>query len=158
MDLRPFPPDLAATVASWATSPVEAAMWTGPSGDPLTAEVVRARGAQDDVRPHGLYDGDLLVAYGELWVDDEEEEVELARLVVDPARRHRGIGRVLVTALTVRARDHHPDVFLRVRPDNAAARRCYVAAGYLRVDAAREAEWNAAQPVPYVWFSAPDPG
>jgi hypothetical protein len=30
--------------------------------------------------------------YGELWLDTDEDEVELARLIVPPDRRHQGLG------------------------------------------------------------------
>ncbi len=58
---------------------------------------------------------------GEVWLDDEEEEVELARLIVAPSHRGRGIGRQLVSELVELARAGYPDVFVRVHPDNAAA-------------------------------------
>jgi GNAT superfamily N-acetyltransferase len=34
---------------------------------------------------------DQLIAYGELWTDEEEDEVELARLIVAPELRGRGL-------------------------------------------------------------------
>jgi ribosomal protein S18 acetylase RimI-like enzyme len=58
----------------------------------------------------------------------------------------------MVTLLVARARDHHPAVFLRVRPDNAPALRCYTAAGFKPVPAEQANEWNQSQPVPYTWL------
>ena len=84
-------------------------------------------------------------------LDDDEAEVELARLVVAPDRRGRGIRRRLAAALVEQARRHHPAVFLRVHPDNAAALRSYAGAGFVPVDEAEAAAWNEGQPVPYVW-------
>jgi ribosomal protein S18 acetylase RimI-like enzyme len=97
----------------------------------------------------------VLVGYGEVWTDGEEREAELARLIVDPDRRDRGLGRTLVGLLLERARLAYPDVFLRVHPANAAALRCYAAAGLRRVPPADEAAFNAGQPVSYVWLKAP---
>ena len=94
-----------------------------------------------------------LIGYGELWVDHDGGEVELARLIIDPRRRGRGAGRDLVAELVARA--EYPEVFLRVHPDNPVALRCYTGAGFVRVDAVLEAEWNAPQPVAYVWLTRP---
>jgi ribosomal protein S18 acetylase RimI-like enzyme len=101
------------------------------------------------------------VAYGELWLDDEEGEVELARLLVSPERRGRGVGRALVRELVDRARNTHPelsDVILRVRPENAQAIRAYVAAGFVDVPADEQATWNAGQRFAYHWMVVPARG
>lgn len=92
------------------------------------------------------------MAYGELWVDAGEREVELARLLVAPAHRGRGIGRRLTRLLVERARRIHPRVFPRVHADHTAALRCFAAAGIRRVSAAEEARWNRDQPIPYAWM------
>jgi ribosomal protein S18 acetylase RimI-like enzyme len=156
MELRPVTGDEAATVAGWCTSPVEASMWCGHVGASVPVEKIVGWAAEDGVRQFGLHDGQGLVAYGELWLDEDEAEVELARLIVDAARRGRGVGRTLVAELVSRARSHHPDVFMRVHPDNAAALRCYAGAGFVRVASELEQEWNRPQPVAYVWLRHAD--
>jgi GNAT superfamily N-acetyltransferase len=108
-----------------------------------------------EVEAYGLVQDGALVAYGELWVDDEEPEVELPRLVVAPSRRGTGVGRRLVAGLVERARGHHPEVFMRVHPDNAVALRSYAGAGFRPVPADRAAEWNRGQPTEYVWIRHP---
>jgi RimJ/RimL family protein N-acetyltransferase len=50
------------------------------------------------------------------------------------------------------ARGHYPEVFLRLRPDNAVAEACYRAAGFVRVDTETEREWNRGQPSDYKWM------
>ena len=79
-------------------------------------------------------------------------EVELARIVVAPGRRGRGVGRVLATALAGRAVAHSPTVVLRVHPSNPDALRCYAGAGFSRVPPAEADEWNQGQPVAYTWL------
>jgi ribosomal protein S18 acetylase RimI-like enzyme len=153
MDLRPFTADLAPTVASWPSPPAEIVMWCGHTGGTVSVETIHGWAAQEGVRAFGLHDGERLVAYGELWVDDDEAEVELARLIVDPRLRGQGIGRILVSRLVALARTEHDDVFVRVHPDNEAALRCYTGAGFTRVGAEEEASWNASQPFRYVWLS-----
>jgi AcrR family transcriptional regulator/GNAT superfamily N-acetyltransferase len=150
--LQPFPADLAGSVAGWATTDDETTTWCGWRSAPVPEERIRAWADEDGVRPYGLFHDDVLIAYGEVWVDDAEEEVELARLIVDPAERGHGIGRRLVTELVMRARAAFPRVFMRVHPTNTAALRCYTAAGFEPVDADQMAEWNAQQPVDYVWL------
>jgi ribosomal protein S18 acetylase RimI-like enzyme len=131
----------------------EAMMWCGRPIAPVPAEEIRAWAREDGVQPYGLYDDGRLVAYGELWVNDDEDEVELARLVVDPDERGHGLGRRLVAELLVPALGQHARVFMRVHPDNAAALRCYAAAGFEPAGTDQAAGWNRFQPVAYVWLT-----
>ncbi|WP_436758716.1 GNAT family N-acetyltransferase [Streptosporangium sp. V21-05] len=159
MDLLPFDTAHASTVAGWPASPREVEMWCGRHEFPLPARVVADWQLGEDVRSHMLFaDGDPL-GYGELWVDPEEGEIELARIIVAPGARGAGIGRHLVRGLAALARDTgYADVFMRVHPDNDRALRCYRGAGFLTVDAHLAAEWNVPQPVDYVWLRHADPG
>jgi ribosomal protein S18 acetylase RimI-like enzyme len=152
--LVPFRPEHAAAVAGWARTPAEVRAWCGRLDAPVPAEVVAGWSAEDGVTAWLLVDGDDgPVGYGQLWVDDGAAEVEIARVIVDPARRNGGAGRDLVRRLVARARALHPAVFLRLLPDNAAALHCYTAAGFTRVPAADEREWNRAQPAAYLWMT-----
>jgi ribosomal protein S18 acetylase RimI-like enzyme len=150
--LRPFPADLADVVSGWATTGQDVLMWCGAVVAPVPASQIRAWAGEDGAEPFGLYRGQRLVAYGELWVDDEEGEVELARLIVDPAERGRGVGRCLAAGLARLAQSRQPQVFMRVHPANIAAQRCYAAAGFEPVEPHQAAAWNAGQPVGYVWL------
>ncbi len=87
-------------IAGWATSADEARWWGGHTVTwPVDPSIFCAWHEDPDVRPYVLReDGDLL-AYGEVWVDDDEQEVELGRIIVRPERRGRGIGRLLVSLL-----------------------------------------------------------
>ncbi|MFF5215411.1 GNAT family N-acetyltransferase [Micromonospora sp. NPDC000442] len=150
MELTALGPTHPAVVASWATSPEESRRWC--SRDRVTSEDVRRWGDEPDVLAYlALVDGEP-AGYGELWLDDAEAEVELARLIVAPALRGRGLGRRMVTVLTNLARDHHPAVLMRSHPDNAPALRCYTAAGFELVPPDQADEWNEGQPVPYLWL------
>lgn len=143
----------ARTVARWPGSPTEVALWCGRQDFPVPVDVVAGWREASDVEAYVLYEGPDPVAYGELWVDTEESEVELARVIVAPGARGRGVGRHLVAELAVRARQTGlPDVYLRVHPDNAPALRCYRAAGFEPVAPETAAQWNVRQPVAYVWL------
>lgn len=145
--------DDAATVASWSTTPAEATAWVSGSG-PVTPATVHGWWRQPEVAAWLLRDPEgTPVAYGEVWDDAEEDEVELARLIVDPARRREGIGRRLVGALLdLSGSNGRSACFLRVVPDNVAARALYRCAGFVEVDQALMDEWNVGQPAEYVWM------
>jgi ribosomal protein S18 acetylase RimI-like enzyme len=152
VELVKFDATLAATVAGWPVSAAESVRWCGR--DDVTPDMVRGWADDADVLAFALVDAGAPVGYGELWLDTDEDEVELARLIVAPAHRGRGVGRRLVEALTALARAHGGLIFLRVHPDNAAAARVYRAAGFQLLDAATAAEWNEGQPVTYDWLVA----
>ena len=94
-----------------------------------------------------------------MWEDRDLDEAELARLVVAPASRGRGHGRALTRALADEAwRRGFAEVWLRVVPENAAARRAYLAAGFVRATPEQEAEFNTGQPRRYAWMRDPRAG
>ncbi|MGI5255185.1 GNAT family N-acetyltransferase [Actinacidiphila glaucinigra] len=143
----------AGAVAGWPVTAREVALWCGRHEHPLAGAVVAGWRDAEDVEAYLLYDGPELVGYGELWLDAEEDEVELARVIVAPSARGRGLGRRLIAGLTARARlTGLAEVFLRVHPDNDAALRCYLGAGFAPVPAEQAAEWNVPQPVAYIWL------
>jgi GNAT superfamily N-acetyltransferase len=155
LHLVPFTPAHADLVSSWAPTAAEVRSWCARTEAPVPAEVITGWSDADDVAAYLLLDDDEPVAYGELWLDAEEEEVELARLLVAPARRGRGVGRTLTSLLSNAARERHPElptVCLRVLPENVAGHRAYQAAGFGFVDPDAEKEWNAGQPTQYRWM------
>ena len=155
LQLRSFPPELASVVSSWARTETDVLMWCGAKVAPVPADQIRAWAEEDWAEPFGLYRDEQLVGYGELWADDEEAEVELARLIVDPGERGQGLGRYLATELASLARARHPRIMLRVHPGNQSALRCYASAGFEPVAADQAASWNTGQPFNYVWLSPP---
>lgn len=149
----PSSEEAAATIASWCATSAEAAVWVSAT-EPVTAAVIAGWWRRPDVSPILLLDPDgSPVAYGEVWDDEEEDEVELARLIVNPARRREGIGRRLVRVLLDRACGlGRSDCFLRVIPSNNAARNLYLSTGFVEVDEASAALWNEGQPATYTWM------
>ena len=159
MLLEAFDPARAELVASWAVGDDVVRSWCARDDDSVPAEVVAGWSEADDVEAY-LFRDDAgePVAYGELWLDDEEAEVELARLLVAPERRGSGVGRALTRALSEQARRTHPElpaVILRVRPENEAGIRAYTAAGFVAVAEAEQATWNQGQRFAYHWMLLP---
>lgn len=144
-------------VAGWSRSAEEADRWASRAEHPFPASALITWWEDTDVQPWLLVDPDgVPVAYGEVWDDEDEAEVELARLIVDPDRRRRGVGRRLVDELVALARNTgRAACFLRVAPGNLAALALYRSAGFRDVAAALAAEWNQHQPVAYVWLEFP---
>src|SRR3954469_10693977 len=159
MLLESFDPTGAGQVASWAVGDDVVRAWCARDGDTVPADVVAGWSEADDVEAYLFRDDSgEPVAYGELWLDEEEGEVELARLLVAPERRGQGVGRALTRALTDRARTTHPElpaVILRVRPENAQAIRAYLAAGFVAVPEDEQATWNEGQRFAYHWMLIP---
>lgn len=120
MELRAFEGERSALVAGWASSAQEVSLLSGRNEFPFPAELMTSwRKVADDIRAYLYFDGENPIAYGELWLDDDEDEVELARIIVAPEFRGKGIGTEFVRALLVPALDAgYADLFLRVRPDN----------------------------------------
>jgi len=103
--------------------------------------------------PFSFLADDRLVGYGELWEDRDEDEAELARLVIAPDQRGRGCGRALTRLLADEARRRgFGEVWLRVIPENLVARRAYEAAGFRRITPEQEASLNGGQPRTYAWM------
>jgi ribosomal protein S18 acetylase RimI-like enzyme len=147
------------TIAGWSASEHEAAAWASRPEHPFPPAVVASWWERPDVQPWLLLGPDgVPAAYGELWDDEEEDEVELAHLIVDPARRRQGVGGRLVRELLAQARAlGRSTCALRVVPDNAAALAVYRSQGFRDVAADVAAEWNRGQPVDYVWLVHPAP-
>ena len=155
--LRDFRRSDAREVARWLTSLAEVRLWAGGDpGWPVDVSVFRGWHADPDVNPYVLCEGKKPIGYGEVWIDEPEQEVELARIIVSPARRGYGVGRRLVRLLLQRAASSRlPDAFVRVVPENGVALACYRSAGFSPVSAPEREEFNRGQPVDYLWMHYP---
>jgi [ribosomal protein S18]-alanine N-acetyltransferase len=155
--LEPFDRADAATVLSWARTAEEREAWAATTAEDPDETIFDRWHADEDVHPFGFVGDDALVGYGEIWEDPDEREAELARLIVDPAMRGRGVGRRMVRLLSERARAlGYADVWVRVVPTNITAIRAYAAAGFVRTTPDDEWRFNEGQPRAYVWMCLVD--
>lgn len=154
LQLRRYLPQAAPSIVTWPQTIDEARWWVGPQTTwPVPRAAVQRWHADPDVHPYILSLGTTLLGYGELWVDPDEQEVELARLIVAPEHRGQGFGRALVLLLLEEARrTEYSRVFLRVVPENHAAIACYRRAGFTPVSQEDQQAFNQGQPVDYFWM------
>lgn len=151
VELEIFDARSAATVAGWSTDPDATMMWCSlPS---VNADVVAGWSESPSVEAFLLHEDGDPVGYGEIWIDTDENEVEIAHVIVDPARRGRRLGRQLVSGLVQQAQRHYPVLAMRVHSTNEAAVRAYAGAGFVRASEVEERAWNVGQPVEYVWMT-----
>ena len=149
----------AAAVLGWVKTPEEAEQWASLSYPQLRPSIFDEWHAAEGVLPFiGRSEGELC-AYGEIWEDPEEDEAELARVIVAPARRGSGLGRAFVSLLAAEAaRRGWRDIWVRVVPENAPAIACYRRAGFVRASTDDERAFNREQEREYVWMRLADPG
>ncbi len=150
--LAPYDGSCADRVVSWCAASPFSREWV-PAGVTDPDAVLAGWHTDPDITGHLLFRGGVPVAYGELWVEAEEDEAELAHLVVDPALRRQGLGRALALELTTCARALGlANVFLRVSPDNLVGIGCYKTVGFVAVSAGEEDAFNVGQPARYHWM------
>lgn len=138
---------------AWAGTAEEREAWAGLVEPHPDSAVFERWHADPDVHAFELLADGELVGYGEVWEDRGEGEAELARIIVAPEHRGRGLGRALVVFLVQRARAlGYETVWMRAVPGNAAAIACYAAAGFVRASDEEAAAFNQGQPRPYVWM------
>ena len=105
VQLQPFDPALAGQISTWTTSADEVNAWSSRFDDRVPPEVIARWSEPDDVEAYVGIVNATVIAYGELWLDPDEGEVELARLLIEPSRRGRGLGRDLTRSLVEQARE-----------------------------------------------------
>jgi ribosomal-protein-alanine N-acetyltransferase len=143
----------APTILSWVQSTRELEAWASRPDLDLEPALFEEWHGRSYVRPFLLDVGGEICAYGEIWVDDTEDEAELARILVAPKHRGVGLGRGFVLLLAKEANSFgFADVWLRVMPWNEPALACYRRAGFSRTTPEREAAFNRGMPHEYVWM------
>jgi [ribosomal protein S18]-alanine N-acetyltransferase len=124
-----------AVVAAWVGSQRECELWAGPRVPfPLQPSALAAQIEMADAVNVALDDGEGLVAFGQV-LPRGPGRAHIARVIVRPGVRRRGLGRALVEALLARAEAAgFTLVTLNVFSDNAAATRLYSGLGFRRAE------------------------
>lgn len=147
--LRPFKPCDADRVASWLTDEAMMHRWCANEFTkfPLTGDDLLAYYAErektDKVFAFVAYDESGLVGHVMMNFRDEEKTVLwLCFVVIDPAKRGKGLGKELISCATRYAYEFTgaKKVGLTVFRNNAPAIKCYESAGFVRVPPAPDAK------------------
>ena len=118
-------------IASWVGTADECRLWAGPAVSfPLEPGALALEIGFADAQNLALADGAGTAGFGQL-VWRSGARAHLARVIVRPDARGRGLGRMLVGALLERAASRCARLAtLNVYAENAAARQLYEAAGF----------------------------
>jgi len=136
--LRPVQPSHYAIVANWPESAEATRRWAGPGVPfPLLPERF-AQVLELGSRPGWalLDEQGTCVGFGQYWMTDART-AHLGRIIVSPLARGRGLGRLLMQALSAQALGQADvqQLTLRVYRDNTAAVALYRDLGFQQVEA-----------------------
>jgi ribosomal-protein-alanine N-acetyltransferase len=150
-NLRIVQPLHYATIADWLDSAEATQRWAGP-GVPFPLSPERfAQVLELAVRPGWamLDEKDLCVGFGQYWMTDTGT-AHLGRIIVSPLARGRGLGRLLMQALSAQAQreDGIQRLTLRVYRDNTAAVALYRDLGFQQIEASSTPELLFMQRTP----------
>ncbi len=153
-ELHRFQFEYGPKILTWAATPQELRFWAAETHFPLTdASVFERWGDDPDIEQFVLSSDGNIVGYGETWCEQDDPWAELGRLIVDPQRRGRGLGKQLVRLLLQRvSQQQFQEVWVRVFPDNLPAIHCYRAAGFCPGSHEEQNSLNAEQPADYLWM------
>jgi len=140
-DLVPFRPEDAEKVMSWIDSGETLQYLCGDDTWP-PAEDLLASWQKADAASYLLLADRRPVAYAEIWDRPLEQAAEIGHLLVDPARRGRGYGTLMLRLLVERAA-HHPRVrrvVLNFHHGDETVLGCYLKAGFELVGSGPDGE------------------
>ncbi|MBC3909489.1 GNAT family N-acetyltransferase [Undibacterium umbellatum] len=136
--LRPVLMDDYAVIARWITSAQACSRWAGPTVTyPFKQNDLPALLAKPQAQSIVLVDANLkIVGYAQFWPRDEQR-VHLGRIIVSPAARGKGYGRLLCEQLMQLAITETglPVLSLRVYRDNPGALHLYQQLGFAEIEA-----------------------
>jgi len=127
---RATPADLA-VVVSWITSARESELWAGRRVQfPIDLGQMPAVIGFSETNAFSLVDGETVLGFGQLLARDQARG-HLARSIVSPSARGRGLGARMVEGLLDRARtESYRQVSLFVDRGNVAATALYARLGF----------------------------
>jgi ribosomal protein S18 acetylase RimI-like enzyme len=133
MKLQPATDDDFRSVISWIPDGTACKLWAGPLVRfPLSLENLKEK---LQYRPENTYslkdDKDVLLGFGQI-LEKADARIHLARIIISPSHRHKGIGKQLCRLLMEAGRRQHGECefSLNVYAENAKARNLYIKLGF----------------------------
>lgn len=146
MNIRKVTPEYEPVIKEWLNNPVDCMLVTGRQ--PYSSDMFHSWCEAHDQFGYMLEEDSKSVAYGEIWVDQEEEDLELAHLVVHPSLRNKGVGKRLIKELLEKCKEYPYEwVYMRIEPHNARAIQCYKGVGF-EEDACLRSSFNGK----WIWM------
>lgn len=134
--IRPYLPCDGDAIVPWAETPFEFKQWSGTRYDhyPITGDDMNAYyGDNPDMWPFTAFDDEGPVGHFIVMYEDEEQkEVEIGFVIVDPKKRGEGRGAEIMRMAARFAFEFlgAEKAGLKVFDNNEQARRCYEAVGF----------------------------
>lgn len=149
--LAEVPEAAADRVWRWMLSSGFSREWAPGEEENAVAEPASWAGL-DGARTFLLTEGAEPVGYGEIWVEEGDDEAEQAHLVIGPQRQGEGLGRELTARLTEGAASSASRVVLRVAQEDTRAQAVYRSCGFRPMFAADQVAFNQGQPRVHLWM------
>jgi ribosomal protein S18 acetylase RimI-like enzyme len=134
--LRSLQPTDYEAIASWVPDSAACLRWAGPRlAFPFSAADLPALLTVSNGESYCFVEGAIPLGFGQHWVLTPGA-VHLGRIILSPAVRGKGLGRVLCEQLAAKAiqSTHATSVTLRVYRDNTAAVALYTSLGFTPVE------------------------
>ena len=133
MKLQPATDDDFRSVISWIPDGTACKLWAGPLVRfPLSLNNLKEKIQYQPENTYSLKDGNgVLLGFGQI-LEKADSRIHLARIIISPSHRHKGIGKQLCRLLMIVGRRQHGEcVFsLNVYAANSAAIDLYQKLGF----------------------------
>ncbi|MGD6957218.1 GNAT family N-acetyltransferase [Rossellomorea aquimaris] len=129
MNIRKVIPEDEPVIKGWLNEPKDCKYVTGRQV--YSSDMFNSWYEAHDQFGYIFEEGSKCIAYGEIWIDEEEKDIELAHIVVHPSLRNKGLGKRFIKELLEECKIYPFEwVYMRIEPGNVQAIQCYKGVGF----------------------------
>ncbi len=130
-DLVPYSAEYSRSVRSWINSPEILKTVCRGTDYPPSEEIIESW-QREEVKSYLMFSENHPVAYAELWIKKMDLAIEIAHLIVDPAKRSRGYGTKMAELMFQRAAEMNnvAKVQVSLYGESTEALGCFLKAGF----------------------------